>query len=100
MPPSSPRILTKAPKGIRLTEYNVSPNFLPKRRGGYPMPNSSTLTPNFLAIIKWPNSWMIIKAIRLKNATNNVTYIIQGKLHNLLRFLVNQIFDFLLEFIN
>lgn len=29
------------------------------------MPNSSTFTPNFLAKIKWPNSWITNKPIKL-----------------------------------
>ena len=64
--PSSPKILTKPPKGRRLMEYRVSPLFILKIRGGKPKPNSSTVKPLLFAVIKWPHSWAKIKIPKTK----------------------------------
>ncbi len=63
---SSPFNLTNHPSGIRLTVYSVpdlSVQIL-NAFGGIPIPNSSTFTPDFLAAIKCPNSWIITKNIK------------------------------------
>ena len=58
---SSPRILTKPPRGSQLRVNSV--HFLSIKifvaRGGIPRPNSSTFIPVSRAVIKCPNSWTI-----------------------------------------
>ncbi len=61
---SSPAILTKPPRGRAFMEYIVSFRLMPNRRGGKPMPNSSTLTPVALAVKKCPHSWARTSTIR------------------------------------
>src|SRR5581483_1394095 len=52
----SPSMRTNPPIGKALKEYVVSPRWIENNRGGKPNPNSSTLQPAHLAVIKWPNS--------------------------------------------
>jgi hypothetical protein len=62
---SSPLSLTNHPNGIRLTVYSVPDLSVQSLNafGGIPIPNSSTFTPDFLAAIKCPSSWIITKNI-------------------------------------
>ena len=68
---SSPSSLTKPPKGSALIVYSVSPRLMPQRRGGYPMPNSSTFTPASFAVMKCPSSWTTMSTTII--ATNGRT---------------------------
>jgi len=73
---SSPLSLTNHPRGIRLTVYSV-PDLSVRRvnaLGGIPIPNSRTFTPDFLAAIKCPSSWII---------TKNINSAIQRMIHNI-----------------
>ncbi len=65
----SPDSLVNPPKGIALREYRVSPRRIDQRRGGRPSPNSSTFTPNFLAVRKCPSSCGRAKKIMMAKKT-------------------------------
>ena len=50
----------KPPMGRMRSEYCVSPFCFLNITGPMPIENSSTRTPQALAVAKWPNSWMAI----------------------------------------
>ena len=53
-----PAIFTNPPRGSALIPYSVPPAFFDHRVGPKPMKYWETFTPNFLAGIIWPSSWI------------------------------------------
>src|SRR3990167_8798210 len=72
---------------------------MPKILGGRPNPNSSTLTPDFLAVTKCPSSWIKTKSPKITTKTMKANSIMENlNRHYFFFFIFAELFDSIILF--